>query len=90
MSLAVATEMARERGFYLLTLDEDPNGCPSVVRIGPDVGLLTYDMDRARKAPVAEARRLLREVAAKERQERRAADPEPAKWNRKKADRDKR
>jgi translation initiation factor IF-3 len=90
MPLAAATDIARERGFYLLTLDEDSNGRPCVVRMGPDFGLLIYDRDRARKEPAAEARRLLRDVAAKERQERRAADPEPAKWNRKRADRDKR
>lgn len=90
MPLSDANELAQEHGFSLLTLDQDPSGRPSVVRMGPDFGLLTYDRDRGRREPVAEARRILRDVAAEERREERAAEPKPAKWNRKKADREKR
>jgi len=85
-----AASATRRRGFYLLTLDQDPSGRPTIVRMGPDFGLLMYDKDRAWREAVAEARRLLRDVAAEERRDRRAAEPKPTKWDRKKADRDKR
>ena len=90
MPFSAAEDLAHERGFSMLTLDQDPSGRPSVVRMGPDFGLLVYDRDRGRREPVAEARRILRDLAAEERRERRAAEPKPAKWDERKADRDKR
>lgn len=55
-----------------------------------DYGKARYEATEGPRAVVREARRILREVVRSERRAEREAKPPPGKWDRRKADRDKR